>query len=425
MIKDKKKEEPPKKKIIFSTPDLARVIDNLNFSLPRSRSTPDPARYSKTIFLSQSRSELEIWIEHQIKEIEIKEEEIFSLIKEKTDVFSQEIKIKINLAKKFDVNLKKTDDRIRGIVEEGRKKYLESVEDLLNILNNLKKDRFENLIAFVDKVFLDFNKKSHLSYERATILIGKEMSEIKESLKDFSQDLIKLFNENQNLIDSSKRVSFIELKLKQLEKIKEELEKINLEIISLDKEIINKEKEKKEILNEIEKIKKSSEYFEIQKKEEKIKILKDELEKEIFNLRQIIDFKALGNFHHIFEDEMKIINSHKENFQINFQEDMGKKILKLLDGAKLNNKDISDKASKIHNKKEELLNFEAEFKNEKSKNQTNELSSKIAQIISEIEELKNKRLKEEKRFENLKINKDEIIKEIRENIENFGFEISD
>ena len=109
---------------------------------------------------------------------------------------------------------------------------------------------------------------------------------------------------------------------------------------------------------------------------------------------------------------------------------MGKNILRLLDEAKLNNKNISDKINKIHAKKEEILNFEAEFnnlkvtRNEKSKNQINELSSKIEQIIFEIEELKNKRKKEEKRLENLKINKEEIIKEINENIKKLGFEIS-
>ncbi len=370
-------------------------------------------------------SELRFWIENKIKEIETKEEEIFSLIKDKTDAIFKEIKIKINIAKSFDVNLKKADDRIKKIVEEGRKKYLESVEDLLDFLNNLKKDRFENILAFIDKSFLDFNKKSHLSYERATVLIGKEMSEIKESLKDFSKDLIKIFNENQNLIDSSKRVSFIELKLKLLEKNKKEIEEINLEIISLYKERSNKEKEREEMLVEIEKIKKSAEYLEMKEKEEKIKILKDELGKEIFSLKQTIDFKALGNFYHIFEEEMNLVNAYKENFQINFQKDNGKDILRLLEGAKLNNKNISDKVNKIYNKKEEILNLEEKFENEKIKNQTNELSSKITKRSFEIEDLKNKKLKEEKRLENLKTNKEEIIKEIKESLEKLGFEMSD
>lgn len=387
LIKNKKREEPKNKSIIFS--------------------------------------ELGIWIENQTKENETKEEEIFSLIKEKTNIFSKEIKVKINAAKIFDLNLKKTEDKIKGIVEDGRKKYFESVKNLLDSLNNLKKDRLEKIIFYIDKAFLDFNKKSHLSYERATILIGKEMSEIKENLKDFSKDLIKFFNENQGILYLSKRTSFIKLKLEQFDKTKKEFEEINLGVIYLDKEIINKEKEKNGILNETEKIKKSPEYLEMQKREEKIKIIKDELEKEIFSLRQIIDFKALGNFYHIFYEEMNTVNVHKENFQINFQKDNGKSILRLLDGAKLNNKSISDKVNKIYNKKEEILNFEAEYKNKKSKNKINELSSEITKIIFEIEELKNKKLKEEKRLENLKINEKEIIKEIEENLEKLGIELSD
>ncbi|MEK6844928.1 MAG: hypothetical protein AABX44_01600 [Nanoarchaeota archaeon] len=387
LTKNKKREEPEKKKIIFS--------------------------------------ELRVFIERQIKEIKTKEEEIFYLIKEKIDVLLKNIAVKINVAKNFNINLQKADDRIKGIVEEGRKKYFESVENLMNLLNNLKKDGFENIIASINKIFLDFNKRSHISYERATILIGKEMSEVKEILKEFSKDLIKLFNENQELIDSSKKFSFIELKLKELEKTKKEFDEINLEIIFLDNEIINKEKEKKKVLNEIEEIKKSPEYLEMQKKEEKIKIIKEELEKEIFNLKQIIDFKALGNFYHVFEGEMNIVNAHNKNFQINFQKDAGKNILRLLDEAKLNNKDIFDKVNKINHKREEILNFEAGFKNEKSKNQINELFSKVTPLIFEIEDLNNKKLKEEKRLKNLSINKEEIIKRIKKDIESLDFEILD
>lgn len=370
-------------------------------------------------------SDLGIWIEGKVKEIKAKEEEIFSLIKENSDRFSRDIKIKINLAKNFDLNLKKADDRIKGIVEEGRKKYFDSVEDLISTLNNLKKDKFENIIAYADKSFSDFNKKSHLSYERATILIGKEISEIKESLKNFSKDLINIFNENQDLIDSLKRVHFIDLKLKQFEKTKKELDEISLEINFLDREIMNKEKEKNEIQNKIEKIKKNFEYLEIQKKEEKIKIMEEELGKGIFNLRRIIDFKALGNFYHIFKDEMNVVNAHKENFQINFQKDNGESILKLLDDAKLNNKNISGMVNKISIQKQEILNLEIEFKNKKIKDQINELSLKNSQIVLEIENLKNEKLKQEKRLENFKANKQEIIREIKKNIEEFGFELEE
>jgi hypothetical protein len=141
-------------------------------------------------------SDIESWIEKKAKVIKAKEKETLALIQEKVELLEGELKEKINAAKSFDINLKKEDDKIKSAVEEGRKKYLETVEDLITSLNNLNKDKLEKAIADAERIFSDFNKKSGMSYERATILIGKEMSEIKESLKAFSRSLIKIFDEN-------------------------------------------------------------------------------------------------------------------------------------------------------------------------------------------------------------------------------------
>src|SRR3989344_403452 len=260
-------------------------------------------------------SEIGNWVEIRIKGIEKQEEEIFTLIKKKTDFFSKGIREKIKAVENFNINQIKAEDRIKSAVEEGRKKYIESVEYLLESLNNMNKDKLENTISYSDKVFFDFNKRSHLSYERATILIGKEMGEIKESLKSFSRDLIEIFDENKSLVESSKTIFFIKLKLKQLEKIEEGLKKVIEEIAFLDTEIINKEKENKEILTEIEEIKKNPEHLEILKLQEKASTLKKELEKDIFSLGQIVDFRALGNFYHIFDDKMEILKSHRNDFK--------------------------------------------------------------------------------------------------------------
>ena len=51
-------------------------------------------------------------------------------------------------------------------------------------------------------------------------------------------------------------------------------------------------------------------------RQNKVKLLEEELKKELFFLRQIIDFKALANFYHIFEERMNIVKEHKEDFQI-------------------------------------------------------------------------------------------------------------
>ena len=46
---------------------------------------------------------------------------------------------------------------------------------------------------------------------------------------------------------------------------------------------------------------------------EKINVLREELKKDILNLRQLIDFKALISFFHINAEQMKIVKDYKEN----------------------------------------------------------------------------------------------------------------
>lgn len=368
-------------------------------------------------------SDLGTWTENKTKDLKAKEKEVLAFIQKKIESLPNELKEKINAAESFDITLRKEAERIKSAVEEGRKKYLESVEHLIGNLNDLKKESLEKTIIDIDRIFSDFNKKSGKSYERATILIGKEMAEIKEGIKSFSKSLIKMSDENKDIIESSKTILFIRLKLNQFEKIEQELQKIDKEIIFLNNKITEKEKENKETIAKIDTIKRSPEYLEKQERQKKINLFKNELEKDISDLRQIIDFKALGAFYHIFEDKIQIVKAHRNDFQVNFQKDNGQTLLNLLETAELNNKNISGKLSQIHKKKEEILKLETELENEKNQDKTNELCPLITKIMLEIGNLKNEKSREEKRLEKLKEDKEKIINELKEILEKFGAEL--
>ena len=359
------------------------------------------------------------WIEKKRKEIENKEEEVFTFVKEIINIFTNEIKEKINILKNIDINSKREEDKIKSITEEGRKKYLEFVELFIKNLDNLQQDKLEKIIININKIFSDFNKNSHMSYERATILIGKEMGSIKDEIKVFSKNLIKVFDENKNIINSYKVVSLIKIKLKQLEETERDFNRVNETISTLTKKVTDKEEENKKILEEIEEIKKSPDYLEYLERLKKIKSIEEDLEKDFFSLRQLIDFKALGNFYHIFEKEIKIVNSYKDNFQTNFQKDNGANILNLLNQAKLNTQEISDKINQIRKKKEEIMKNETEIEKDK----TQELYSRIARTITEADNLKNLKTKEGKRCEKLNSSKKNIIKNIKEDFEKIEVEI--
>ncbi len=363
-------------------------------------------------------SEIGNCIENKRKEIEIKEKKVFILIKNRINILGIEVKEKIGLLKKVDINLKKGSDKIKFTVEEGRKRYIESVEFLITDLNDMQENKPEKIIFNIDKIFSGFNKNSYLGYEKATILIGKEMEDIKSKLKDFSKELVKIFNENKDIVNSSQIIFSIELKFRQSEKIKEEVEKINQETLSLDRQIISKEEQNKKTLEEIERIGKNPEHLEYLKRLEKVKSLEIDLEKDINTLRQLIDFRALSSFYHIFEDKMKRVNSYKEDFLKNFQRDDGKEILDLLNTAKLFTENFPIIIRKINNEKEEIL--KDKIQNEKDGGVIQGLYSKSSSIILEIDSLKNEKYQEEKRIKKLNANKNEINSKIKEEIEKLG-----
>jgi hypothetical protein len=363
-------------------------------------------------------SETKNCIENKRKETETKEKDIFILIKNRINILSTEIKEKIDILKKIDVNSKKGSDKIKFTVEEGRKRYVELLEYLIIDLNNLQENKLEKIIFSIDKIFSDFNKNSYLSYEKATILIGKEMEDIKIKLKVFSKELLELFDENKNIISSSQTISSIELKFRKSEKIKEEIEEINQLIVHMDQKIIFEEEQNKKILEEIERIKKNPEHLEYLKRLDKVKSLETDLEKDIRTLEKFIDFKALGSFYHIFENKMKILNLYKGDFQKNFQKDDGKEIFDLLNAAKLVTENISEIMKKINNKKEEIV--KEKIQNEKEEHMIRELYSESSNKILQMNSLKSEKSQEEKRITKLDANEKEIIGEIKKEFEKLG-----
>ena len=358
------------------------------------------------------------WIEKKKEEIKTKEKNLFVLIKGRISHFTHNLEEKIKIVRSVDVNTKKAEDRLKSATEDGRSKYLEALESFLENLNNLQEDRTEIIISNVNRLFSSFIKTSHMSYERATILIGKEMADIKNEVKNISKDLIKVFDEHKVILDISKTISILETKLKQYEEIKKDEARASEKIASLEREIYEKEEKNKIIFEEIEKVKKSPEYLGHLKTLDENKSLKEELERDFIYLIRIIDFKALANFFHIFEDKMERVKSHRDTFHINFEKDDGKEILNLLSVAKLNTPEILDKINEINHKREILKN-----KIESDNDQTRELSDNIKKTILEIEDIKNSIAREQKRHEKFKASGEEILNEIKKEFEKIEVEL--
>ena len=361
--------------------------------------------------------ELDHWILDKQKEIKEQEQAYFKQIQTRIFQLIQELEQGIFILKEINIDEKKAEEKIKLIVKENLSNYIDYLRRLIIQLKELDKEEKE-IIEKINLIFQEFKKRSAISYEKATFLIGKELENVKETIRIFFKDLENIIKDNQGLIDKSKIIFSVETKIKDFsenKKIKVEIE----ESIKEYNEDINKLRKKIEIKEkEIENITSSEKFIEQEKKIGEINKKEEELEKEIDRLREIINFKALTNFFHIFEERMKIIKTYKENFKEAFKKTKGEDLVSLFKEAKLPNylerlnriQDISEKEKEIEN----IVIEETGIQN---------LKTWINKIKSEIDMLNSGKLTKEKRFKKIDENLNKIISLIKEDLIKMNVEI--
>ena len=364
-------------------------------------------------------SELQSWMQTKKTEMKKQEKIFLDLIQARISQLIQELEEKISVLKQINVDEKKAEEKIKLIVKENLDNYIYYLEKLiadLRELDNLKEA--DNFIEKINSLFSDFEKRSKTSYEKATFLIGKELGSVKENIRTFFKNLEKILKENKDQIDQSKIILSTESKIKkftEVKKTKSEIEKAideyNEKIGSLNNNI----KIKKE---EIEKIRKSEKFLAENRKKEAIVRKKEELEKEIDNLREILNFKSLANFFHSFEKEMTIIKAHKENFKQAFQKTKGEEIASLLQEAKLQTPETSNKLKDITEKEREINSIVIE------ETGIENIETTIKKIKSELEVLNSKQLAEGKKSGKLEVNLNELINSIKQELTKMNVNLS-
>ncbi len=353
-------------------------------------------------------SEATTWVGNKKQEINEKEREIFILVDNKIEIFIKDANEKIKILESVNMDSKNVEERVKSIVKENLNNYVIYVRRFIDILNNLKKEKLEEFTSKINKGFSDFKKRSRVSYQKATFLWGDEMFNLDKVMVDFFNDLTKLFNENKEIVDSSKKIELIELDLDRFMGVEKNISEVNERSSFLYKKIKNIGESEKRILNEIEDIKKSEDYIKNLKVSEKIGELERELEENTYKLKEMIDFKSLGNILHGDKKKMDLVKLYRENFLESLQKSNGEDILSLLSEVKLSNDEIFNNIKKIKNYKNEIM------KNTKmlEKDRVESLLAVINDMKSEAADLDNEKIREEKKCDKFK----ETRKNIRDSI---------
>ena len=366
-------------------------------------------------------NEVQDWINNKEEEIKTREKKLLSLISDKVLFEIKNLEMQLEILERFDFERRKDKEKIELIVRENWKNYVDYVRKFISNFKELQESNFEKFIIKSNEIFVNFSKKSHMSYEKATFLIGKEMADVKNSIIDLSKYFKNVFKENKDIIDYSKKIFSVKSRLDQFNGINKNIIKIDEKISIMGDKIIEVKEKDKKFLEEVEKVSKNPDHLDNLSKKNKITSDKSDLDKEIYKLKEMIDFKRLKNIFHGIEKKSEIVNSYKENFQKSFYKDNGENILSLISEANLNNELISEKIKKLNHKKDEIEILESLIKEDA----TAHLFDKIEKIKIEIHNLTHEKEEETKMKEKLSLRKKEIINLIREEMNNFNINVED
>lgn len=367
-------------------------------------------------------NELETWLQNKKSELTEKESDLLTQIKDQLNKLTKELEEEIEIIKQINLDNKpKIEERVKLIVKGNIENYTTHLNKLTETLKNLKLQS-TTITDKINSIFSEFEKKSNLSYQKATFLVGEELEKTKKSIFNFFESLKNTLDKNKNLITLSKTRLIINEKLKEINEIEKQKTETQKNINLLNQKIQDSNNKINTLKKEIEETKKSQEYIEELKTKQTILNKEQELKKEILQLKTGIDFKSLANIFHTNKKEMNLIKEHKENFYNSFQKSNGNEILELLKDAKFDTQILSEKIIETNKIQQEIENLEKTF-NPKYLENIKTKESEITKTKENIENINYENSREKNQYDKFNKTKQEIIGKIKQELGKISIEL--
>ncbi len=273
-----------------------------------------------------------------VRVLKERERVVLSEIAGKFEDFYVSVEEKLGVLERIDIESKKEYERAKILVRQGLDKYVGLVRGLLKELKKLNGERgvgvrgigvldAGGLVGFVNeigKVFVGFEKASAKVYERATYLVGDEMMAVRNEVRKFYNGLLKIFDGEKSLIIGLRMCSEIRLKFGEVGRMEDRLKEFEREVLVNEDGVVKLKKMVDNLREEIDLIKKSSDYLEGLRAKEKVGVLSRMLDGEIVRLKGLVDFKKLIGIVHVNERELGIVKRFRDAFVSEFSSGSGK-----------------------------------------------------------------------------------------------------
>ena len=322
------------------------------------------------------------------------------------DNFTNEAEEKIKVLNLINIDSKKEEEKLKKIVKDGLYSYIYCISELivdLKMLSSLETNEcFKKLLYAIQS----FNRNSVKPREKATILIGKEIKETEETIKDFLLKSNLVFNEYNKLRNKSEIFKNINSQISEFSRFSNIEESLSQEIKILNGKLFKQNNKTTSANDQINLIKTTQEYAEDLKKKEKFANENQRLDYEIRIIKEKINFKELAAIYHTNNNKLEIVKKYASNFKYSLINDKELEIVQLLNEAKMgNNLDLNlfgkfqikirefEKGIVTESDKK-LAFFESEIKasnslNSQIKEEIDEKKKRINKLHEEKEKLKN------------------------------------
>ncbi len=352
--------------------------------------------------------ELENRISNEKEKLSFQDKEAKEKIKRILAPLISELKFQAELLRNVNLEKRKEHERIKIIVKENLGYYASHLEKLASKLEKINENfSAEEYITEMQSCFNNFKVNSHKSFEKATILVGKELEQIQDNFREFFSNFNRLVEGDKEIFEKRKN-------LEALQNLKREFNELEKCVLELRENVKNLEKAKKELefernslSSELKGAIESEEFKKNLENKERIKKEISELNKNALKLKESIDIKFLLKFFHENPKKAEILKKYQESFLSMLEADENLEIAEMANvalGADIM-PEIKELLEKSRQLKEEAGNHEMETR-------IAALETKIKNADFELAAIDRKTYGETKKIEKAKEKNEQLRKDL-------------
>lgn len=344
-------------------------------------------------------------INDNASELEGRNKEIKASIKQRILLFGERTERLAEILQNIDIEKRKEHEKIKSLVSQNLALYISYLARLNESLKKIDEADAGSFISSISSKLEEFKKSSYLPFEKATILIGKELASVKTEIRSFSEDMQKIAESNRETLKRSLLSRQIINLGSELEDIKNLKNSSENELSGINDKINLLNNEQNSMQNTILKIKNSPEFRKDLNKIEEHKNKISTLENQISALKNQIDFKLLAKNYHNNPKKHQLVKDYSGNFISALLSDQNASIIEFAKEAQ--NIDLSSLSEIKAGLSAQTPVSEAQLK-------INDLEQKIASLRANIKSLESEISQHNKQQEKLEIRKSEITNQIKE-----------